>query len=49
MIGLDVQRIDAERFGYAAKVTAPAELATFFAAEMRKWPPILRAAGLKPQ
>ncbi|MCC6779127.1 MAG: tripartite tricarboxylate transporter substrate binding protein [Hyphomicrobiales bacterium] len=38
-----------ERFGYEAKVTTPAEFATFFAQEMRKWPPILRAAGLKPQ
>ncbi len=38
-----------QRFGYDAKITTPAEFETFFAAEMRKWPVILRAAGLKPQ
>jgi tripartite-type tricarboxylate transporter receptor subunit TctC len=38
-----------KRFGYEAKITTPAEFSTFFAAELRKWPPILRAAGLKPQ
>jgi tripartite-type tricarboxylate transporter receptor subunit TctC len=38
-----------QRLGYEAKITTPAEFATFFAQEMRKWPPILRAAGLKPQ
>jgi tripartite-type tricarboxylate transporter receptor subunit TctC len=37
------------RFGYETKVTTPAEFATFFAAELRKWPPVLTAAGLKPQ
>lgn len=38
-----------KRFGYEAKIAKPAEFATFFAAELRKWPPILRAAGIKPQ
>jgi tripartite-type tricarboxylate transporter receptor subunit TctC len=38
-----------KRFGYEAKITTPAEFETFFAAEMRKWPPVLIAAGLKPQ
>jgi len=38
-----------ERFGYEAKITTPAEFEAFVAAEMRKWPPVLRAAGLKPQ
>ena len=38
-----------KRFGYEAKITTPAEFAAFFAAELRKWPPLLRAAGLKPQ
>jgi tripartite-type tricarboxylate transporter receptor subunit TctC len=38
-----------ERFGYEAKITTPAEFEAFAAAEMRKWPPVLRAAGLKPQ
>jgi len=38
-----------KRFGYEAKITTPAEFKTFFAAEMRKWPPVLIAAGLKPQ
>ena len=38
-----------KRFGYEAKITTPAEFETFFAAELRKWPPILTASGLKPQ
>ena len=38
-----------KRFGYQAKITTPAEFAIFFAAELRKWPPVLTAAGLKPQ
>ena len=38
-----------KRFGYEAKITTPAEFEVFFAAEMLKWPPALRAAGLKPQ
>jgi tripartite-type tricarboxylate transporter receptor subunit TctC len=38
-----------KRFGYQAMITTPAEFSTFFAAELRKWPPVLRAAGLKPQ
>jgi tripartite-type tricarboxylate transporter receptor subunit TctC len=38
-----------KRFGYEAKVTTPTEFAAFFAGELRKWPPILRAAGLQPQ
>jgi tripartite-type tricarboxylate transporter receptor subunit TctC len=38
-----------KRFGYQAKITTPAEFARFFEAELRKYPPLLRAAGLKPQ
>jgi tripartite-type tricarboxylate transporter receptor subunit TctC len=38
-----------KRFGYEAKITTPTEFATFFAAELKKFPPLLRAAGLKPQ
>ncbi len=38
-----------KRFGYEAMMTTPAEFKTFFAAELRKWPPILKAAGIKPQ
>ena len=38
-----------KRFGYEAKIATPAEFETFFAAELKKWPPILKAAGLKPQ
>jgi tripartite-type tricarboxylate transporter receptor subunit TctC len=37
------------RFGYDAMITTPAEFATFFAAELRKWPAILKATGIKPQ
>jgi tripartite-type tricarboxylate transporter receptor subunit TctC len=36
-----------KRFGYEAKITTPAEFSTFFADELRKFPPLLRAAGLK--
>ena len=38
-----------QRFGYEAKIMNPAEFEAFFAAELRKWPPILRATGIKPQ
>ena len=38
-----------KRFGYEAKTTTPDEFKAFFAAELRKWPPILKAAGIKPQ
>lgn len=38
-----------KRFGYEAKITTPAEFEAFFAAELQKWPPILRATGMKPQ
>ena len=38
-----------KRFGYEAKIVTPAEFMTFFAAELRKWPPLLKAAGIKPQ
>jgi tripartite-type tricarboxylate transporter receptor subunit TctC len=38
-----------KRFGYEAKITTPAEFEKFFGAELKKWPPILKAAGLKPQ
>ena len=38
-----------KRFGYEAKITTPAEFAAFFAAELQKWPPILKTTGLKPQ
>lgn len=38
-----------KRFGYEAKIMTPAEFGTFFQAELRKWPPVLRAAGIKPQ
>jgi tripartite-type tricarboxylate transporter receptor subunit TctC len=38
-----------KRFGYEAKITNPAEFEAFFATELGKWPPILRATGIKPQ
>ena len=37
------------RFGYQAMITTPAEFAAFFAAELRKWPPLLKGVGIKPQ
>ena len=38
-----------KRFGYQAKITTPAEFETFFDAELRKWPPLLRATGFKAE
>jgi len=38
-----------KRYAYEAMVTTPAEFATFYASQLRKWPPVLIAAGLKPQ
>ena len=38
-----------KRFGYEAKITTPVEFAAFFAAELRKYPPLLIAAGLKAE
>jgi tripartite-type tricarboxylate transporter receptor subunit TctC len=35
--------------GFEAMLTTPQEFAVFFAAEKKKWPPLLRAAGLKPE
>jgi tripartite-type tricarboxylate transporter receptor subunit TctC len=37
------------KLGYEAKATTPAEFADFLETERRKWPPLLEAAGLKPQ
>jgi tripartite-type tricarboxylate transporter receptor subunit TctC len=37
-----------EKLGLETKVTTPQEFSVFLAAEMLKWPPLLRAAGLKP-
>jgi tripartite-type tricarboxylate transporter receptor subunit TctC len=38
-----------KRFGYDAKMTTPEEFAVFFAGELRKWPAVLKATGIKPQ
>jgi tripartite-type tricarboxylate transporter receptor subunit TctC len=38
-----------KRFGYEAKIMTPAEFKVFFASELKKFPPLLRAAGIKPQ
>jgi tripartite-type tricarboxylate transporter receptor subunit TctC len=38
-----------KRFGYETMIITPAEFEAFVAAELRKWPPVLRAAGLQPQ
>ena len=35
--------------GWDAKVASPQELATFLAAEVKKWPPLVKAAGLEPE
>jgi tripartite-type tricarboxylate transporter receptor subunit TctC len=36
------------KMGFEPKITTPEEFAAFLVAEMRKWPPLLRNAGLKP-
>jgi tripartite-type tricarboxylate transporter receptor subunit TctC len=38
-----------KRFGYDVKISTPTEFAVFFTAELQKWPPVLRATGIKPQ
>ena len=38
-----------KRFGYEAKIMTPKEFSAFFAADLQKWPPRLRAAGMKGQ
>jgi tripartite-type tricarboxylate transporter receptor subunit TctC len=42
-------KADLAKFGFEPKITTPPELAVFLAAEMRKWPPLLEAAGLKAE
>lgn len=37
------------KMSFETKVMAPQEFATFFAAEAMKWPPIVKAAGIKPE
>lgn len=37
------------RLGWDAKIVSPPEFAAFLAAEAEKWPPIAKAAGLKPE
>jgi len=34
---------------FDTKVMSPGEFAVFFAAEVRRWPPIIKAAGIKPE
>jgi tripartite-type tricarboxylate transporter receptor subunit TctC len=40
-------RASLDKLGYEPKRTSPQEFAAFLEAEMRKWPPIVQAAGLK--
>jgi tripartite-type tricarboxylate transporter receptor subunit TctC len=37
------------KLGWEPMMTTPGEYATFIAGEVKKWPPLLRAAGLKPE
>jgi tripartite-type tricarboxylate transporter receptor subunit TctC len=37
------------RLSFERKISTPQEFATFLGSEMRKWPPILKAAGIKPE
>src|SRR6516164_3283306 len=36
------------KLGIEPQIGSPKEFASFLASEMQKWPPLLRAAGLKP-
>ena len=38
-----------KRFGYQTKITTPAEFAAFHESELKRMPPILRAAGISAQ
>jgi len=38
-----------ERLGFESKITSPQEHAAFIASELKKWPPIIEASGVKPQ
>jgi tripartite-type tricarboxylate transporter receptor subunit TctC len=38
-----------KRYAYEALVKTPAEFATFYASQLQKWPPVLKAVGLQPQ
>ena len=40
-------RASLAKLGYEPKRTSPEKFAEFLAVEMRKWPPIVQAAGLK--
>jgi len=37
------------KLGFEPKSTTPREFEAFLATELRKWPPLLRAAGVKPE
>jgi tripartite-type tricarboxylate transporter receptor subunit TctC len=37
------------KLGFEPKSTTPREFETFLAGEIRKWPPLLRAAGVRPE
>jgi tripartite-type tricarboxylate transporter receptor subunit TctC len=37
------------KLGYEPRAMTPQEFSAFLAVELRKWPPLLRAAGLKPE
>src|SRR5262249_41648147 len=37
------------KLGFDAQITTPREFAKFIAAEVKKWPPLLQAAGLKAE
>lgn len=37
------------QLGYETKITTSAEFAAFFAAELRKLPPVLTTSGVNPQ
>jgi tripartite-type tricarboxylate transporter receptor subunit TctC len=36
------------KLGFEPKITTPQEFEAFLARELGKWPPLLRAAGVKP-
>ena len=37
------------KLGFEPQIWSPQDYAAFFAEEIRRWPPLLKAAGIKPE
>ena len=42
-------RANFKKLDFQPKITSPQEFAAFLAREAEKWPPIVKAAGIKPE